>query len=235
MGTAQDDVLFGYDITGNTKNPSTGKDNVFYGFHGNNLFGTGEGVNVVYGGDGNNTVTYQYGDMAIYADMSDKHSKTLTPDAYGDYFEIHQGTKDSIANYDKLYQVQNIVGSVFDDELIGDDQDNTFYSTGGVNTWAGGDGDNTFVLNGGSVEITDYTESDTIMVYKSVYKTKAANMTWIEKDEAWTLHDSKWDRDIVTLDKTDDFEAPSEVTMVGKDGAEYIQTVDVQNMELLAA
>jgi Ca2+-binding RTX toxin-like protein len=235
MGTNHDDVLFGFDITGSTLEPKTGGGLKFFGFGGDNLFGTGDGKNVVYGGDGNNTVTYQYGDMAIYADMTDKATHPTNSKGYGDYYEIHQGTSDSIVDYDTLYNVQNIVGSRFDDVLTGDQKDNTFYSTGGANTWTGTGGANTFFLNGGSAEITDYTESDTIKVDNSVYQTKGANMSWIEAEGSWALYDSKSDSNIVTLDKTDGFEAPSEFTMIWKDGTEHIKTVDVQYMELLAA
>ncbi|WP_269585334.1 calcium-binding protein [Roseibium sp. Sym1] len=226
MGSQLNDILFGFDVTGNSINAGTGGGAKFYGFGGNNLFATGTGHNLVFGGTGEDTVTYEYALGGIYVDMTDL---TIDPDNkdHGMHFTVTQ----DLAGYhaDFLWNVENIIGSIYDDTIIGNDEDNTFVSTGGNNTWSGTGGSNTFVLNGGTTTITDFNYgSDTIQIQKSAYVdgnvNYQANLKWIEGDDAWMLYDLKNFDDtnpqaLVTLDKNDGFDGPVELELVTHDGS----------------
>jgi len=232
MGSDQNDVLFGFDITGKSIDADTGGGASFYGFSGDNLFATGTGHNLVFGGSGQDTVTYEYALGGITADMTELALDSNNKSA-GEHFTVKQDLDGFHEDY--LWNVENIIGSAFDDRIVGNDEDNTFVSTGGTNTWSGTGGDNSFVLNGGSAEITDFTQGDTIMVYKSVYGIRA-NLAWFEEDDAWTLRNvKKPEVDIVTLDKTDDFDGPAEVTLYRKDGSTVDFTPEAHYAELLSA
>ena len=235
MGTVHDDSLWAYtpDPTDPDYDPASAGDSVFFGFAGNNLFVGGGGDNVYHGGSDTDLVAYYDARESLDIDMSETQS-----DENGEYFTFLNGfeSQSGTKYVDKVYTtVEGIIGSEYNDSIVGNDQDNTFYSTGGQNTWTGTGGANTFFLTGGSATITDYTESDTIMVDKSAY-TKAANLAWYEEDHAWVLRDIRdLDEDIATLVKTDDFDAPSEVTMVWQDGSTHTKTVETYYSELLAA
>ena len=212
MGTQLNDVLFGFDITGDVIDANTGGGATFYGFSGNNLFATGTGHNLVFGGSGEDTVTYEYALGGIYVDMTD-----VTIDENGAYFTVTQDLEGY--NVDYLWNVESIIGSIYDDTIIGNDQDNTFVSTGGDNTWTGTGGSNTFVMNGGTTTITDFSaESDTIVVYTSDV-VEADNLRWVEYDDNWTLMDVVHGEIIVILDKNDGFEGAVEFELFNEDGS----------------
>lgn len=226
MGTQLNDVLFGFDVTGKSIDANTGGGAEFHGFGGNNLFATGTGHNLVFGGTGQDTVTYEYALGGIYVDMTDL---TIDPDneANGMHFTVTQDLEGY--NVDFLWNVENIIGSIYDDTIVGNDADNTFVSTGGNNTWSGTSGLNTFVLNGGTATVTDFEfGSDTIQIHKSAYVAAnvnyQANLKWVEGDDAWMLYDLKnFDNTnpqaLVTLDKNDGFDGPVEVELVTHDGS----------------
>lgn len=243
MGTAHSDILFGYNMT--TDLDPTGDARIYYGFDGDNLFGPAFADNTIVGGNGNNTITYQYygsdtlgdatmpGSVYIEADMRESLSldkyvvKDTGVDWYGKYYQIHTYSSED-SHIDKVFQVQNIVGSQGNDTLIGNYEANTFYSTGstsdGYNTWSGTGGSNTFYMNGGSSRITDFSGADTLVLNKLSYVDKsvnyAANLRWEDRGDAWTLYDRKSDLDVVTLEHNDYLDSPPEVTIIMNDGTE---------------
>jgi len=71
-----------------------------------------------------------------------------------------------------LKNIQNYIGSDFDDRIWGSDQDNIIVSGAG-NDWLKGDGGvDTFYLNGGSNEIADFciVDGEMIHISKDIYK-----------------------------------------------------------------
>lgn len=224
MGTVHDDVLFGFDLFSNSVNPDPGSNKTFYGFAGSNFFAPGGGSNIVYGGTDTDTVTYEYSDGAISVDMSTTYVDSINAHK-GAYFKALNGFGDGV---DKLYSVEAIVGSDHGDTIIGNEEDNTFYSTGGENQWTGTGGYNTFFLNGGSVQITDFSDGDSIVIEKSAYHSAsvntAQNLRWVEHQDQWELYDRKTQAAIVSLDKSDGFDSPGEVTLLRHDGVEKIFT-----------
>lgn len=235
MGTNNSDVLFGYEVI-NHQDPSVGAAKIYFGFDGDNLFGPAFADNTIIGGTGNNTITYQYfssekiGDSAdgtdvyIEADLSKTYTSSTYGSTYDDYYQIYTHGA-ATQHIDKVYQVQNVVGSQGDDILVGSDQDNTFYSTGGDNTWTGTGGDNIFELTGGSSTITDFTlGNDTILIHKEAYVDVdvdfMANLKWVEGTEDWTLYNMAGEdmQTLVILEKGDGFDGPIDIDLYRSNG-----------------
>ena len=100
--------------TGNNINAGTGDDMII----------AGAGKDVIQGGAGNDTVSYAISDFAVTVDATNEE------------------TKDGYADGDELFSVENIIGSRFDDTLIGSDVANTLEG-GKADTIDGGNGDDT--------------------------------------------------------------------------------------------
>ena len=137
-------------------------------------FSGGAGNNSLYGGEGDDTASYQYANRGIVVDMS----KTLT-DANGTYYEVENGhmyrlNKNGemveVIGYDKNYSIENIVGSSHDDIIRGDNGDNIIVSGDGNDTLAGRGGADTFILNGGTNTVEDFSSGqDRIEIDMSAY------------------------------------------------------------------
>lgn len=221
MGSNHDDVLYGFDIYTNIPAPEQSKGQTFYGFAGNNVYAPGAGPNTVVGGADYDTVSYAYSIDGIAVDMTTTFVNLAAPHV-GAYYKVDNG----FGTVDKLYSVEGIVGSAFDDVIVGSEADNTFYSTGGDNVWTGTAGANTFHLNGGTTRITDYSsENDTITVVRSQDIYSAGNkLRWLEADESWTLYDTGNEQAIVVLDKTEAFTGAAEIEMLREDGTTRVFT-----------
>lgn len=246
FGTDHGDILGAFDINGDSINASYGGGMHFYGFSGNNYyFGGTTGHDLFFGGDDeaySDTVSYQYAEAAIHVDMTDKSLDSNNKSHGLKYTVDVQLTAD---DYDYLWNVENIAGTAYDDEIIGDENGNTFYSTGGANTWTGTGGSNVFHLNGGSVNIKDFSaQSDTIVLHKLAYVESSVNyqgnLKWVESEEQWTLYDQKNDDSVlVTLDKSGGFDDAPEVTLIMNNGGEKVFTpkvvaFDAFNYDLVA-
>ncbi|MGD1700210.1 calcium-binding protein [Dapis sp. BLCC M229] len=167
-GTNHDDVIAGYqldDLGGTSSSPGTAGNDEFRGFGGNDIFYGGAGNNYIDGGDDSDTASYFDSTGAINVDLS-----TVT-NGYASASNGFGGT-------DKLYNIENIVGSDNADNIEGDNSDNVL-STGignysvdedgndiqlntplvtmGSDTLTGNGGNDTFILSGGNHTITDYT------------------------------------------------------------------------------
>ncbi|MEO9779833.1 MAG: hypothetical protein ABJH07_24675 [Sedimentitalea sp.] len=234
-GTQHDDVLFGFDLYGQTVAADSTSGHVFYGFSGDNLYAPGGGKNRVLGGDGEDTVSYEWSYNAIDIDMSakllDENNKH-----YGLGVKAYNGFGGEADNYDWLWNVDNVIGSNHDDVVIGDENDNILISTGGANTWTGTGGSNTFVLTGGSSTITDFTDgNDTILIHKLDYVDASVNfrahLQWVEGDDDWTLYNTAGDDDqaLVILEKGDGFDGPVDIDLCRPNG-----TIDTINSDSLS-
>lgn len=234
MGSNYDDIFYPFDSNDETKSDS-GDNAVYYGFEGNDLYVVGTGNDRINAGDGDNTVSFELSDYAITTDMSDDARVLDAQNTdHGLALRIDKGT----SNFTYAWgNVENIKGSLYDDTITGDDADNTFYSTGGENTWTGGDGADTFIIDGGSSTVTDFVSSeDVIKVYVDAYVDTSdtdftggetdltdaeidvaymSKLTWSEGDDgSWTLHDDYNDTDLVTIENDDGLsDTPPDVTV----------------------
>ena len=100
-----------------------------------NIFDAGEGIDSFDGKGGNDWVSYQKSTEAVTVDLS--NALKNTGDAEGD----------TITN------IGNIIGTEFNDELIGDGNDNIFDGFLGRDTFNGGEGNDTVVFRFSSEEI----------------------------------------------------------------------------------
>ncbi|MGD1699501.1 calcium-binding protein [Dapis sp. BLCC M229] len=144
-GTQHNDVIAGYESSSTAQ---TAGDDVMYGFAGDDEFAGGQGTDRIYGGDGSDTSNYAHSQAGINADL-----KIVGTNEYGSYAEVSDG----FGTYDQLYSIENIVGSVYDDTIKGDDNANAFvglggndtiYGEGGADIIDGGDGQDS--LEGGN-------------------------------------------------------------------------------------
>ncbi|CUK18051.1 Cyclolysin [Ruegeria denitrificans] len=173
FGTDYGDILMGYNRFGQDGEESKAGDDSFWGFGGDDLFIAGSGFNHIYGGDGNDTIAYLDASSGVTVDMRKEDGKS--------YFEVNDVEYDGHKNAqwrDYVYEMENVIGSQFDDRLTGDSGDNilngmdgddildggagndTLVSGEGNDTLTGGTGADTFVLDGGENTITDFNAYD---------------------------------------------------------------------------
>ena len=151
FGNNGDDIIAGYalDPTGGISfAPELAGDNELRGFGGDDVFFGGGGNDYIYGGTGNNTSSYIHSHSGIVANLSN-----IDTDANGTYALIED---DGFGTWDKLYNIQNIIGSDHDDIIHGDENDNILVSGDGDDELKGAGGANTFLLNGGTNTILDF-------------------------------------------------------------------------------
>ncbi len=141
----------------------TGDDgnNVLSGGAGNDVLSGGGGDDVLDGGAGTDTVDYSSADEAVTVDFSG-------------------GTVSGEGN-DVVTNVENAIGSDFDDRLIGNAESNRLDGGAGDDTLTGGSGGDVFVLKqgGGTDRITDFSteEGDVLDVSQLVNADAEADLS----------------------------------------------------------
>lgn len=131
LGGHQDDSLHGGD--GNDVLSGGAGDNILYGDNGNDLLFSGPGNDVLDGGAGNNTVSYELASSGVTVSTA----QTDPQDTGG-------------AGVDTLIDIQNLIGSNFDDHLTGDYEANLINGGLGNDVLIGGLGNDTLTGGGGS-------------------------------------------------------------------------------------
>jgi Ca2+-binding RTX toxin-like protein len=139
FGGQGDDTIFGRD----------GKDNL-EGQAGNDQLEGGPGKDKLDGGNGLDTASYAQATSGVTADLN--KSSNNKGDAAGDKYE----------------SIENLLGSRFDDQLVGNNS---------ANVLNGGDGDDTLIGNGGNDMLIGGTGADTlnsgsgqdVLVYQSLF------------------------------------------------------------------
>ena len=156
-GGAGEDKLIG--AWGNDQLSGGVGDDALYGGSGDDTLIGGQGADVLNGGRGNDTVSYADADggVTVSLDTTKKgfwwwRSRTEAGEGEG-----------SEAEGDKLYDIENIIGSQFDDTLTGNREDNVLEGGAGDDILTGGRGDDTFVFNegDGADVVTDFEEGFT--------------------------------------------------------------------------
>jgi Ca2+-binding RTX toxin-like protein len=131
LGGNQDDNLHGGD--GNDVLSGGAGDNILYGDNGNDILFSGAGNDVLDGGAGNNTVSYELASSGVSVSTGD----TDPQDTGG-------------AGVDTLIDIQNLIGSNFDDHLTGDYEANVISGGLGNDVLIGGLGNDTLTGGGDS-------------------------------------------------------------------------------------
>jgi Ca2+-binding RTX toxin-like protein len=98
-------------------------DDELYGEDGDDLIEGGDGADILDGGEGNNTLSYGASPEAVQINL------------------LNKTTSSGHASGDKFKNFANLGGSEFNDELIGDDEDNYINGEGGDDSISGGKGD----------------------------------------------------------------------------------------------
>jgi Ca2+-binding RTX toxin-like protein len=160
-GSAHDDVLIGDDRT-----------NILEGGQGNDTLAGGGGIDRLDGGAGVDTATYAnsaYGvavDLEVTGlvdddgwavfDVNGDHALTNADDLTGD------GTLGFEEIADVLVDVENVIGSAFNDTLEGNGADNTFEGRGGEDEMHGAQGNDT-LLGGDGADDLNGDEGDDVL------------------------------------------------------------------------
>ena len=142
VGTNNDDSIFDMD----------GNDTIVAG-GGNDAIFAGKGGDWISGGDGVDTIHYGASDAAVNVNLA-------THTGHGGY-----------AEGDVIFEVENLIGSKFDDKLTGDSNNNTMdggdgndiiHGGGGVDILKGGNGNDTLYSDGSLASFDGGGDIDTV-------------------------------------------------------------------------
>ncbi|MBN9022953.1 MAG: hypothetical protein J0H08_12845, partial [Rhizobiales bacterium] len=210
VGTKGNDTLVG-GATSDSISGLGGNDKL-YGLGGKDSLDGGKGNDKLYGGDGDDMLVGGKGkdrieggtglDTVSYASSSKKVNINLgkTKQKGGD------------AKGDKLFDIENVVGSKKGDKIVGDNGDNVLdggrgndklYAKGGDDLLFGGKGKDTFYFKKGydSVEIADFSKGDKIdIAMKGVNTYKTLKGMMVESDGDVVIDFGKGD--VLTLRDT---------------------------------
>jgi serralysin len=156
-GDEGNDTIIGDDDRATYPNSQPGDDTI-YGGAGNDRIAALGGFNLVDGGDGIDTVFYDFtidnsssaGPLPVYVSIDLSRPVDLNdPEGwFSVYIDVDFGEVFIPRVRDKLINVENVYGSNFTDSIIGDGKNNTLGGLGGNDTLFGGVGDDT--LDGGT-------------------------------------------------------------------------------------
>lgn len=135
IGTSGNDVLEG--SANDDQIEGLAGDDILRGNEGNDLLIGGAGRDHLYGGEGSDTADYSTSNSGVIISLT-----TFGFRPYGIGFG-------GDATGDRLYDIENIVGSNFNDVLIGDNQDNQLEGGTGNDYLIGGSGSDSFVFKEG--------------------------------------------------------------------------------------
>lgn len=126
--------------------------NDLYGNNGNDLLISGAGNDLLDGGAGNNTASYQNAHSGVWASLGGTDA---------DGFNTHGG-----GGHDTLVNIQNLIGSDYNDHLIGDAGNNLLIGGKGSDTLTGGGGADTFKWLSGDEGQNGSIAHDTVTDFK---------------------------------------------------------------------
>ena len=191
-GSNYGDTFIAYETTkttienqGTTVAPGDDGNDELYGYGGDDIFFAGGGVNYVYGGDGSDIISYDDANNFTLEDNGDKKGITVDLSATqsdtngtfskvtGAFISSETDTgENQTLSVDKLYSIENVIGSDFDDIFTGDGSDNTLAGGGGNDTLEGLSGNDTLVGGFGNdtykFDTDSYLGTDTIREVQNV-------------------------------------------------------------------
>jgi Ca2+-binding RTX toxin-like protein len=145
-GGSGDDVLFGG--TGNDTLEGGSGTNQLFGEDGDDTFIAGSGADTINGGAGNDTVSYVNSTAAVSINLATN--------------SVSGGEAENAAANDTISSIENVIGSAFNDTLIGSDQENILNGGSGDDALLGGLASDTYIYNfGGGIDtITESGNSE---------------------------------------------------------------------------
>jgi Ca2+-binding RTX toxin-like protein len=121
--------------------PQQDRADEFYGFDGNDRFEGHGGNDLLFGGNGQDTASYAQVNQNIGITVDLTNTKT---DANGTYVEV---TNDGFGDKDRLYSIENVVGSNYDDTIFGNQYNNELYGGEGNDKLDGNAGNDPSTLD----------------------------------------------------------------------------------------
>ena len=150
----------------------------------------GEGIDRLFGGDGNDTVLYDT-------------DEDLVIDLNSEWQLGNDGTAEGI---DKLIDIENVTTGSGNDVLVGNDGDNVLIGGDGDDTLTGGDGADVFRFyssEGPSTDvITDFSDGDSIELIDDTTGAVAQAQITTDADGSTVT----WDELTIVLDVTVDYD-----------------------------
>ena len=140
IGSNFDDLIIG----------SSGK-NIINSLGGNDLISGGFGDDIIYGGSGNDTLNMNYFGLYGRAIVSLESNTSIAFDELGNKRDT-----------DKIYEIENVIGSVGNDEISGNNLNNTLDGGLGSNKLYGLGGDDTLISRLGGDYLDGGDGSDTV-------------------------------------------------------------------------
>ncbi|MDB6143311.1 MAG: toxin [Pseudomonas sp.] len=151
LGTTGDDILIGgagnlhlHGGDGNDVLQAGSGNNEFFGDNGNDLIYSGPGNDTIDGGAGNNTVSYEHATAGVHVDLS-----------------LNTAQNTLGAGIDTLTNIDNVVGSHFNDTIIGGFDNNILSGGLGNDILNGGAGDDILIGGPGNNTLTGGPGNDT--------------------------------------------------------------------------
>ncbi|MGD1699962.1 calcium-binding protein [Dapis sp. BLCC M229] len=155
-GGGGDDVIRGHKGDDSLKG-NVGNDEI-WGHEGNDSLVGGAGDDIFFGGVGSDIIKGDDGlDTSFYIHSSAGITVDLTNKPEDSYVEV---ADDGFGGKDRLYSIENIVGSDYDDKIAGDNNPNVLASAKGDDLLTGNGGGDTFILSNGKNTITDFNPSE---------------------------------------------------------------------------
>lgn len=140
-----------------------GNNEAIYGYKGNDSIHAGRGHDSVYGGDGEDTLDGGTGGDVLDGGSGIDLGDYSTSDA-AVRVNLKTGTgSGGSAQGDTLSRIENLLGSRFDDTLIGDDEENIFVGGAGDDTLLGDKGKDTHVGGRGDDSLLGGDDDDLLI------------------------------------------------------------------------
>ncbi|WP_421781244.1 hypothetical protein [Kiloniella litopenaei] len=147
-GDAEGDTIVGFEgVIGSSYSDVIVGDsqfNALFGLGGNDILSGGIGGDYLNGGLGSDTASYNSSNAAVQIDLKER---------------IFNGGH---ATGDRLYSIENIIGSAFNDTLAGDEENNKIEGGAGSDTLSGGEGTDTLSYASSSTGVNVNLETQVV-------------------------------------------------------------------------
>ena len=157
IGTASGEQISG--MGGDDIINALGGDDVVFGNEGDDKLLGGAGTDQLDGGSGNDTASYENLGGRVVASLTAKTAQKLP-----------EGTIDTLSN------IENLIGSAFDDQLTGDAQANWIQGGEGNDTMIGGAGNDIYIVDNVKDVVIENVNEGTDLIQSSVTYTLSANV-----------------------------------------------------------